>query len=108
VTIAIEFNDKLHAAQLSAVGKIQDLTIFTLRRMASIRDKAPKAPQRVGRLTEPLSNQLATHRRDWQDLGDSFRERLKNTVEGSPAVTRPVSVTTGSKSTPTEKTTRKA
>ena len=108
MTTAIEFNDKLHAAQLSAVGKIQDLTVFTLRRLASIRDKAPKAPQRVGRLTEPLSTQLATHRRDWQDLADSFRERLKNAVEGSPAVTRPVSVTTASKSTPAKKTTKKA
>jgi hypothetical protein len=92
----LELSNRLHTAQLTTVSKAQDLTVLTVGRLAALKGKAPKAPARVARFTEPFTSQLATYRQDWIGVTRSFSERLneavQNGTDGSQPITRPTVV----------------
>ena len=91
MTTATDLTDRVHAAQLAAVTKSQDLTVATVRRLADLRERAPKAPTRVVRLVQPLTDRWQGYRSDWVEAGRSFQERLSDAARnGSKATEAPV------------------
>jgi hypothetical protein len=91
MTTPTDLTDRVHAAQLAAVTKSQDLTVATVRRLADLRERAPKAPTRVVRLVQPLTDRWQGYRSDWVEAGRSFQERLSDAARnGSKATEAPV------------------
>jgi len=78
---ATELAGFVHAAQMAAVTKAQDLAVATVRQVADMRDRAPKVPAPVDRLTTPLAATWAGYRSDWSKVNESFVERLKEAAQ---------------------------
>jgi hypothetical protein len=112
---AIDAANKVHERQIAAATKFQDLILKASAKASSglggLREKAPKAPERVTapleKASEPVSKvfgsrqeivtMLGKNARDWADLRQRFQASLFGTaytVPGEPGE-KPITIVKG-------------
>lgn len=84
MTRTAELNDRVHAAQVAAVTRTQDLTVGVVRQLVDLREKAGRfVPGRVRSLVAPLNADLAARRKSWAEVALSFQSRLLEALDDS-------------------------